>query len=351
MDPTGNWAQDVIVCHHCETPVLPTECMYCDICDNYLCSLCVGKHLSDESTEHKVVPFKKRGSTTKCQIHSSKICELFCEQCGISICNQCVSSKEHKGHDIVDVVETLDSQRKIMQRDLQELEQFIFPKYQETASNITVQKEDLNGNSQILTRAIEKHGEDLHRAIDTMIKKLESNLDEMDSKHLALLNKQENEIMRTISEIKQSIADLKKLLISNDFSLVFAYKSKNIEFRKLPPKITATLPSFIPQEVNKEHVYELFGSLSPLSFITEEHGYTMESSGAELSTLERQLIDVPRIIEEINTQYNTFCRLRCVSCLSDEEIWMCGNDSIVGLYNLQGEIMKSMQSQDPHRWT
>ncbi|XP_034309857.2 E3 ubiquitin-protein ligase TRIM71 [Magallana gigas] len=344
MDPEGNWAQDVLRCALCETPVPPTECMYCDICDNYLCSPCVGVHLSDESTEHRVVPFKKRGSTTKCQKHSPKICELFCEQCDIPICVQC-ASKEHKGHDFNDMLETLDNKKKIMLRDLEELEKFINPKYQEIVSFIPVQKADLNKNSLKMTKAIDKQGENMHREIDTIIKKLKSDLGEMNSKHLSVLNTQENKIKRSISEIKESIADLKKLLKSNDVRHVSAYKSRNVEFRRFPPRIASALSIFTPHKINKEQIYGLFGSLSELSSKTKAYGYTMDSLDAESSTLHRTLKYVPQIITTINTEYGNLCRLRHVSCVSDEEFWTCGNDNMVRLYNLKGELVKSIKSR------
>ncbi|XP_052683525.1 E3 ubiquitin-protein ligase TRIM71-like [Crassostrea angulata] len=341
--------QYVLRCDLCETPVPPTECMYCDICDKYLCSPCVGKHLSDLSKEHKVVTFGKRGSTTKCQKHSSKICELFCKQCGTPICIKCASSKEHKGHEFIDMVATLENQKEIILRDVQELEKLISPKYQEIAAIIPLQKADLNENSKKLTKAIEKHGKDLRREIDTIIKKLKSDLDEMDSKNLALLNKHENEIKCTISEIKQSIADLKKLLNSNDVSLVSAYKSRNAEFRRLPPKLTVTLPRYTPKKTDKTQIYQQFGFLSALSTKTEELGYIVDSPDAESSPLDRPLINVPHIITNINTEFGHLNKLHRVSCQSDGDIWTCGNDNMMRLYNLQGELVKSVQTKSGSR--
>uniref|UniRef100_A0A8W8LM40 B box-type domain-containing protein n=1 Tax=Magallana gigas TaxID=29159 RepID=A0A8W8LM40_MAGGI len=333
------WAQDVLRCRLCKTPGPP---MYCDICHIHLCKACVGEHLSDQSKEHKVLPFKKRGSTPKCPKHSSNISVLYCEQCDIPICTTCASSEEHRGHKFIEITKNIDSKKEIIQKDLQELEKSIYPKYKEIESIIPVQKSALNENSQKLTTEIDKHGEDLHREIDTIIINMKSNVKETDTKHLAALDKQEDEIKHTISEITQTITELKTLLDSNDVSRVSAYKSRNDEFRRLPPKLTVSLSSFTPQKINKEQLYQQFGSLSASSIKTEEHGYTMESPGAESSPPDRPLIDVPRIITQIDTK----CRgLLGVSCLSDEEMWKCGGDNIMRLYNLRGELVKSVQTK------
>nr|XP_034330773.1 E3 ubiquitin-protein ligase TRIM71-like [Crassostrea gigas]XP_034330774.1 E3 ubiquitin-protein ligase TRIM71-like [Crassostrea gigas] len=332
MDPEYS-LQDVVRCHLCETPVPPLHCV---ICNKHLCEGCKGKHLFDKSKQHKVVPFKYRGSFPKCQKHSTKICDQYCEQCNIPICELCFSSKEHQTHDVGDILESLKRKTQFLKRDLQDFEKLINPKYQEILSSISDQKADLTENSQKLTTAINKHGEDLHREIDTIIQKLKSDLDEMDTIQLVVLNQQEDEITHIISEITQTIADLKKLLDSNDVSRVSAYKSRNDEFRRLPPKLTVSLPSFTPQKINKEQLYQQFGSLSASSIKTEEHGYTMDSP------LDRPLIDVPWIITQINTVYG----LNSVSCVSDEELWMCSMfDNKMRLYNLQGKLVKSVPTK------
>ncbi|XP_052679212.1 uncharacterized protein LOC128160013 [Crassostrea angulata] len=339
MDPEYS-LQDISRCHLCETPGPP---MYCEICHIHLCKACVGEHLSDVSKEHKVVPFGKKGSTPKCSEHPTKLCELHCEHCNIPLCSLCVSTGEHIGHKLVDfTLKSLETKKEILQKYLLELETFIYPKYTEIASIILIQKADLNENSKKLTTAIDKHGEDLHREIDAIIKKLKSDLNETDSKNLAALTKQEEEIKRTTSEITKSIAELKKLLESNDLSLVSAYKSRNAEFRRLPPKFTVSLPSFTPQEINKKQLYQHFGSLSASSIKTEERDCTIDSPGSESFSQFRSLIDVPQIITNINTECKGLC---CVSCLSDEYVWTCGDDNIMRLYNLRGELVKSIQTK------
>ncbi|XP_052702670.1 uncharacterized protein LOC128179311 [Crassostrea angulata] len=350
MDPDYS-LQDVVRCHLCEIPVPPLHCV---ICNTHLCKDCEGKHLSDKSKQHKVVPFNLRLTTSipGCQKHSTKKCKLFCDQCNIPICAVCHSSKEHQTHNVVNIFIVLESKSQAAQKDLQDLENFIYPKYQEIASYLSVQKANLKENSKKLIIEINKHGDDLHKEINTIIKKLKSDLDEDGSKQLSILTKQETKITRTISAIKQSIAGLKKLLDSNDVvSIVSEYKSRNAEFRKLPPKRLVSLPRFVPQKINKDQLNQQFGSLSASSIETVKDFYPKETPGAETSPsdrLSRKLSAAPHIITEIITEYGAY-KLNNASCLSDENIWICGNDNIMRLYNIQGELLNSIQTKSKNK--
>nr|XP_011425261.2 tripartite motif-containing protein 45 [Crassostrea gigas] len=271
--------QDVIRCKLCEEHVPP---LYCEICQINLCKTCAGEHLLDESKFHIVVPIKHRKSSPKisypeCQIHTTKLCELHCEQCDIPICVQCVSFTKHKAHDVVDGLSYFNSKNKALQADLKELGNFIYPKYQEIASYFPVQKAALKRNAEELISAINEQGEDWHREIDHIVRKLKSDIKESESEHLPFLKEQEIGINHNISEIKQIIVELKKSLDSNDGCLISKYKSRNAEFRKLPPKLIISVPKFTSQKIVTEQLIQLFGSLSALSIKTEERPNLTES--------------------------------------------------------------------------
>ncbi|XP_078321303.1 uncharacterized protein LOC111111601 [Crassostrea virginica] len=342
MDPRYS-AQDVVRCALCRDAVAP---LYCNVCHTHLCKDCVEKHFSDKSKVHTVVPLEQFLSTLnypKCPTHPTKQCELQCEQCDIPICTSCISSGKHIGHKQLEIFSDFESKKEVLGRDLQELEKSIFPKYQESAAIIKTQKTDQLKHSQKLTSELNKQGEALHREIHTIIQRKQAEIDEMDEQHLAAIEKQEGETNKALHEIKQVIQDLKSLLDTSDVGLVSKYRSRIAEFRKLPRKLKISLPNFLPQKINREELLKQFGSFSPLSIETEEQGYTVPSPGAESSPPARPLLDVPRLITDIPT--TGYGYLYNVSCLSDEEIWTSGDNKIMKLYNLKGELLKSVTTK------
>lgn len=348
MDPNCS-AQDAVRCTLCTSSVAT---MFCEVCDINLCKDCIEIHLSDSSKVHKVVSLKQCLATLnypKCGKHEDMRCELHCEQCKTSICAQCISSKEHKNHDIVDILKYFESKKEVLHNDLQELEESIFPNYQEIASQIPVHRADLSKNSQTLTTDFDKQGEEWHKEIENAIMKLKSDIEEMVNRHQAVLNKHEDEITVTITEIRQSIADLKKLQESKDICHVTEYESRNAEFQRLLPNINISLPNFTPQKIDRDQFLKKFGSLDQpaVSFATKECSNTVQIPGAESSTLsDKPLLDIPKVVTAFVTEYE---ELKSVAYLNDDEVWTCGDDNIITLYNIQGEQLKSVTTQSRKR--
>jgi streptogramin lyase len=143
------------------------------------------------------------------------------------------------------------------------------------AANQT-EKDELDTKYGKLATDVDLTGDILHREITAIVNRKKSDIADLKNKHLLALNQNTDNITQRLAELRQIIADLKSMMESNDVTLTSGYKSRNAEFRTLPPTVRATLPTFNPQDVNKDRLNDLFVSLSSLCINTEP-GHTMES--------------------------------------------------------------------------
>ena len=342
MDPQKS-AQDALRCSLCSASV---PSMYCDICHINLCKGCVGEHIYDGSKDHKVVPFDKRGLNFKCPSHSTKICELQCEDCDIPVCILCVSIGEHLGHEVVEILKSLKKKKDKIHSDLQELENSIYSNYQEAVLNIPIKRADLKSYFKKQKTTLNKQGDALHSEIDSIMKKIQSELDDMECQYLAALDEQGDNMNHIINEITHIIEDMKRLLETSDICLVSKYKNRNKEFRRLPAQLEVILPTFTPYKIDSKQICQQFGSLSKLVITKETDGGSEESPDAKPIPPVKTFIDEPEVITDIKTEYEELCS---VSCLNDTDFWTCGASKFLQLHNLQGNLLKSIQT-DSGNW-
>ena len=302
MNPSKS-AQDVLRCHLCETPVPPLSC---EVCHIYLCKVCVADHILDESTKHSVVPINQTLSALqypKCLEHSSRNCELFCEQCTIPICVHCVSSNDHKGHGFKDLLECVEGKKEVAKKDLQELESSILNEQKECASRIRNQKASLEKNFEEVNRAIDEHGEKLHKQVSDVVENFKSEIAKKHEEKFAVMTKTEERIASLISDIEKCIYSVKELQASRDLGLVFKYKSRNEELRKTPPNLNVTLPTFVAYEISNDKVNELFGSLTMESDDRKILEQDVKSMSLKAKDVERDELDKRKNQKEKNKVY------------------------------------------------
>ncbi|XP_061168985.1 uncharacterized protein LOC133178259 [Saccostrea echinata] len=348
MNPRTS-AQDVMRCDLCETAVVQ---MHCDTCLVNLCKACLGEHFSaDLSKPHKIVDFKDRKSTLihpRCTSHGEETCEMYCTHCDVPVCCICLASDQHLGHKLVRMQEIRDEKRDKLIKKQTELKEKIYPTYQDIASDVQSRMSQLEKEYGDLSTAITKHGEDWHREIDKLVKKLKAEIDEMKNTQLQTLQKQLGEISKKISEIKDEIESIDSVLESTHISSLFSVPSTLDEYRKLPRKITVSLPKFSPKKIQADKLF----SLKTIPLKSDEHGYNIKTSqkSPEAGSFPavKQLLKEPETVTTIDTgPYNDLLN---VACLSDEEIWTSRDDSTMKLYRInQGSLLKSITTKSGYK--
>lgn len=334
MDPHDS-AQDVVLCDICKDNVVQR---YCDFCHVNLCKPCIGEHISDDYDKHKIVPFRKRKSTLIfpiCKTHSKETCKLQCKTCNIIICAKCCIS-EHKGHNFIDLEDSYNSKKTDIGNDTEEIEKVISPTYEEIRKELESQIGGLDGAYEKLTTILTKQGEEWHNVIDLVINQMKNEINQIKGNHSDILEKHLKDIKHIESMIKDYLSSLKNLQRdSNVVSAIMDYESRNNEFRKLPPKTHVVLPSFCPEPMHREKVYQLIGSIKPLTSTTDEKGYILKKQ----RRLYRELLDIPEVINKFNTEYKN---LRCVSVHSDQEIWTSAEVPEIKCFNIEGKSINVM---------
>ena len=90
-------------------------------------------------------------------------------------------------------------------KNLQELQNSIYPQYQEFTALINDQRKAKQcSHSEDLKVALNKHGEILHKEIDSIIKRKQSEIEDRDTQYLTSLNNQKDAIKHTMKEINKS---------------------------------------------------------------------------------------------------------------------------------------------------
>ena len=228
-----------------------------------------------------------------CPNHSTIQCDVFCEPCDIPVCVLCATSNEHKGHMLIDVLTSFYRKKELLRKELEELE---------------IEKENMD-------------------------KKMDDSLDE-----------DEDETIERIkcSKMKWTIIDLKELLESNDVCKISTYKSRNANFKEMPGEIRRS-QNTSSEELDDGNLYEEADFLSESSLSQNEVVDLQEPDSVE-DELEPwpeigQFLDMSEIVATVDTGL-----VFSVVCRGEEEIWTRGRNKFMKLYDLQGNLLQSIQS-------
>lgn len=103
---------------------------------------------------------------------------------------------------------------------------------------------------------------------------MKKEINEIKVNHQDILKEHLEKIKQIKYMIKENLRTLEDMQReSKVVSGIIEYNSKNNEFRKLPPKVQASLLTFCPEPMDRKNAYKLIGSIKPLTSTTYEKGY------------------------------------------------------------------------------
>ena len=104
-------------CNICEAAAAK---FHCNTCGDALCATCKVHHIKSKGTgHHTIVPYAEKLNpkylaALLCTKHQTRAPRFWCNMCSLPICDLCVTSTEHEGHQFSDITTTLSKRRDAM---------------------------------------------------------------------------------------------------------------------------------------------------------------------------------------------------------------------------------------------
>nr|XP_034327004.1 uncharacterized protein LOC117689527 isoform X1 [Crassostrea gigas] len=336
MMESRNEAQHSVECDLCQQPVS----FFCRRCGVNLCDTCIAIHLRVKSKNgHDIVDYtsKDDDDTCHCDSHPQNDCSAYCKTCDAPICILCVSIK-HKSHEMSELSDKIEELLKVIAKENDRLQSSkhelvkILDHTTKMLSSISLyykQRKD----------EVTARGEEWHKQIEKIVKKLHQDLDDMQKEHEAVLQKQKKEFEKMIGKVNEMNGKTMKL-----------QKSKNVK----------EMQTFVPVIQNRKNLNEVSHYSFPTfyeckidpTYLQTYFGYVEKMQVKKISLLEndlkerelpgRRILEVPTVTTVIDTGFpaneKNDNRLYDVAVTDDNKVWMGGHSTELKLFDLQGHI-------------
>ncbi|XP_056013661.1 uncharacterized protein LOC125673876 [Ostrea edulis] len=289
---------------------------------------------------------------------------FFCRRCGVNLCDPCVPVhlriKSKTGHDVVyfgsrddddtskieELMKTITKENEYLQNYKCELKIIIDhttkpldkPKVSGFAKKT---KQRLNSLSKIYQRKkdeVTSRGEEWHRQIEKTVKMLHQELDDMQTEHESLLQKQKRELEEILGKVDEINATTTKLKNSQNVMEMKKLIAR-IENQETPSEITQySFPVFCKGEIDDNYLKSYFGYIENI----QERKISLPKLISEDPVISNhKMLEVPRVITAIDTGFPASeknNRLYDNAVVDDNRVWMGGASYELKLFDFQGNL-------------
>lgn len=325
-------AQDILRCDFCNEDNVVGE-MYCKTCSMRLCGLCVTRHIeiSSVSCFHDIARFNSTTDFMRpvCGSHPNHKCEMFCRECNVPFCSQCLSEGFHKHHDITGICGRYAVLKDKILKDTHYLEKNMIPEFDKNVSQMSRRIEETTEKYDQIATTMCQVGIDWHRQLEVAIMQHKQEIQKMKEKDVDILSKCQMSLTIPSAAIRKTIKENRQIINSLDFNRLFEYRSSVENFRTIPPVADIKTPTFEQHTTLLHQLVELVGKLGNSSTINIP-GYTIKVHR-----------DTPALLATFQSKFRK--GVRRLRCRGGKMAWMCGfYDRLMKSVDLHGTVIQKV---------
>ncbi|XP_062596633.1 uncharacterized protein LOC134258083 [Saccostrea cucullata] len=175
---------------------------------------CAGEHASASlSKSHKIVAFKDKNSTPvypESISNAKSRCKMYCKHRNFPVCKKRIASDQHLGHRLSEILDVLEKIKDKVTKDQTELNEVIYPTYQDIASDVQNRMSYLEREYGDSLNSLIKNMERTGHKISEILEVLEERKDKLRKNHIEL-----NEVIfptyqDIVSDVKNRISQVEK---------------------------------------------------------------------------------------------------------------------------------------------
>ena len=255
-------------CNICKTAAAH---FYCNTCGDALCAKCKVHHLrSKASSNHVIVPYAEKLNPSflagvLCPKHQTHGPKFWCNTCSVPICDYCIVTNEHQGHQYSDITNALSERRDAMLEEMKMLRDKIVVEWEEElkqAKRITA----------VYQNSIDDFGDELvawasemHKQVDNILATSQNTLQQIKTTGMAKLQQQEKYLADRLQQLKADVTRYENTLCDAEPNELLQFKqdpSKSQDSNKSPALETASLPVFLKGQIDTKAMQNMFGQIS-----------------------------------------------------------------------------------------
>lgn len=306
-------AQDILKCDFCQEDDAAGE-MYCKTCALHLCTACVSRHIESLTSTcfHDIARYKSSRDFIRpvCDFHSDQKCEIFCKECDVPFCSQCLSEGSHKNHDITGICGTYAVLKDKILKDTNYLKENMIPEFEKNVHQMNQWIEETTEQYDQVARTMSQIGNIWREQLEAAIAHHKNKIQASRTKDVQILTKCEESLTEPLAKIREIINKNKQIVSSLDFKQLFEYRSSVENFRRVPHITEINAPSFEQHTSLLNQMVELIGKLGH-SKITNIPGYVI-----------RIHMENPTLLTTFQSKYKK--GIRRLRCVSKGNAWICG---------------------------